>query len=507
VRDAATILAAAGLLVVLVSGWRGERRPAVVLAGLVAVLASWALLAVTLLPESAAESLADRLGTPVGAAGGLLAMAVGGGALWLAAQLVVTRPWIWFLALALALPIRVPVAVGGESAKLLVPLYAVIIVGLAAAALRHVRGGEVELSSPAPLVDVSLGALAGFLVISELWSADSDEGAVKIVFFYIPFVLAYLLVVALWRSAPALRILTTTTLVAAVPVALLAVWQYAVGGVFWNDTLIQANVYSRFYRVNSIFFDPNILGRYLVLAVVACIALAWVSRDPRTLWLLAGACAVLLAGLFVTFSRSSALMLMVAVALLAWRLFGARRTAAVATVLIVLFASLSFASSGQIRRAATSAERLEQVSEGRFDLVRGGVEIWREHPVRGAGLGSFAELYSARLDGREAVRTRVVISHNAPVTVLSEGGLIGIGLLLLAAVAIAAVIARRSRDGTEGAWFEWAILAVLAGIFVHTLLYSALLEDPYVWVLTAAALAAGALRARAPGGEALRAPT
>jgi O-antigen ligase len=430
---------------------------------------------------------------------------IGAGLLWLAARLVVARPWIWFLGLAVALPIRLPIAIGGESAKLLIPLYGVIAVGIAALALMRLRNDEFDVDSPAPLVDVLIGALAAFLVLSELWSADRDEGAVKIVFFYIPFVLAYLLVIALWQRAPAMRILATTTIAIAVPVALLAVWQYAVRGIFWNETLIQANVYSRFYRVNSIFFDPNILGRYLVLAVVACIALAWVSRDPRTLWLLTGVSVVLLAGLFVTFSRSSALMLMVAIAVLAWRAFGARRTVAAAAVLLVLFAGLSFATSKQIRRAATSADRLEQISEGRFDLVRGGVEIWQDHPIRGAGLGSFAELYRADLNSREAIRTRVVISHNAPVTVLSEGGIIGVALLLAVAAAVGTVVARRSRDASESAWFEWAILALLAGIFVHTLLYSALFEDPYVWVLTAAALAAGALRAK--GGEALRAPT
>ena len=36
-----------------------------------------------------------------------------------------------------------------------------------------------------------------------------------------------------------------------------------------RDALQQANVYSRFFRVNGIFFDPNILGRYLALAILA----------------------------------------------------------------------------------------------------------------------------------------------------------------------------------------------------------------------------------------------
>ncbi len=504
-RDVGTILATIGILLLLFPGLRGVRQLPVALGGLLLFLVAWIILTATLLPDSAVDSLRDRLTTPLGAVAAVVSLAVVGGTLWLLARVVVWKPWVWFLALALALPIRLPIAIGGESAKLLIPLYGVIIVGIAAIALMRLRGDELEVNSPAPPVDILVGLLGAFLIASELWSADRDEGAIKIVFFYIPFVLAYLLVMAMWRRAAALRILATTTIAVAVPVALLAVWQYATGNIFWNDTLIQANVYSRFYRVNSIFFDPNILGRYLVVAVVACIALAWVSRDSRTLWLLAGTSAALLAGLFVTFSRSSALMLMVAVGILAWRAFGARRTIAATAVLVILFAGLSFATSSQIRRAATSADRLEQVSEGRFDLVQGGIEIWKDHPVRGAGIGSFAELYRAELNTREVVRTRVVISHNAPVTVLSEGGIIGVGLLLAVVVMVGAVIARRSRDGSQAAWFEWTILAVLAGILVHTLLYSALFEDPFVWVLTAAALAAGAVRTK--GGEALRAPT
>ena len=46
------------------------------------------------------------------------------------------------------------------------------------------------------------------------------------------------------------------------------------------------------------------------------------------------------------------------------------------------------ATSGNIRHAATSGNRLERVSEGRFDLVRGGLTIWRADPVAGAGLGA-----------------------------------------------------------------------------------------------------------------------
>ena len=57
--------------------------------------------------------------------------------------------------------------------------------------------------------------------------------------------------------------------------------------------------------------------------------------------------------------------------------------------LLIVLGGAAAASSGNIRHAATSGNRLERVSEGRFDLVRGGLTIWRADPIAGAGLGAF----------------------------------------------------------------------------------------------------------------------
>ena len=94
----------------------------------------------------------------------------------------------------------------------------------------------------------------------------------KAAFFWIPFVLLYLIVIAAWRRGRALLTLAVTTMAMAVPVSLLAIGEYLTRDVLWNHRLMQANVYSRFFRVNSIFYDPNILGRYLVLALIIIVA-------------------------------------------------------------------------------------------------------------------------------------------------------------------------------------------------------------------------------------------
>ena len=46
--------------------------------------------------------------------------------------------------------------------------------------------------------------------------------------------------------------------------------------------MIRSNEFHTYFRVNSVFWDPNVYGRYLALViVVATAALLW-ARDRRT---------------------------------------------------------------------------------------------------------------------------------------------------------------------------------------------------------------------------------
>jgi O-antigen ligase len=471
--------------------------------GLGLLVVSWLVLTISLVPSSDIDSVVDRLSQPVWAVAAAVGVAGGLGICALLVRLILARPWIWFALVGLALPVRVPVPVGGESRNLLLPLYVMIVLGVAAWVWGRLRGrldGAGETSTP---VDIVLAAFMCFSLVSLLWSSDVEEAAVKAVFFYIPFVLLYRLVLAWWRHADAPRALAAATIGLAVPVAVLALFQYATKWTFWNDRLETANVYGRFFRVNGIFFDPNILGRYLVVAIVVAVAVMWVTKNARLMVGLGVACAVLAAGTFVTFSRSSALALILALTIMAWRAFGWKRVTAVGGGLAVVLSLAAIVQSQNIRRALTDSDRLEQVSEGRFDLVKGGLEVWADTPVVGAGLGSFARSYEQSLTPEERRKTAVVISHNAPVTILTETGLAGFGLFLV--VCFAGVAGLRSaagpgarvreqlRDGSPDipGWVAWTALALMAGIMIHSLLYAALIEDPYTWVVLAAGLAVG----------------
>ena len=57
----------------------------------------------------------------------------------------------------------------------------------------------------------------------------------------------------------------------------------------------------------------------------------------------------------------------------------------------------AIATSSNVREAATDANRLERVSAGRFDLMKGGLTIWRDEPVLGAGVGGFETRFEETL--------------------------------------------------------------------------------------------------------------
>ena len=70
--------------------------------------------------------------------------------------------------------------------------------------------------------------------------------------------------------------------------------------------MIVGNAYAPFFRVNSIFWDPSIYGRYLTIGILT--ALAGILLGGIRGWKIAGLYAVVAAmwvGLFFSFSQSS----------------------------------------------------------------------------------------------------------------------------------------------------------------------------------------------------------
>ena len=68
--------------------------------------------------------------------------------------------------------------------------------------------------------------------------------------------------------------------------------------------------------------------------------------------------------------------------------------------------------------------------------MSGGIDIWRKEPVGGSGVGSFQTRFTQTETAYQISHKKVSISHNTPITVLAELGVIGAALFVWLCVAV-----------------------------------------------------------------------
>ena len=426
--------------------------------------------------------------------------AAGAAGLFALAALLTRRPSILPPLVVAVVPFRLPIELGGQTASLLIPLYAVIAAAGLAHAYRCLRppgrpsaqdADDPQTRRPAA---VELAVLAAILLyaLQAAYTTDFQQAVKNVAFFYVPFaILLKLLADVAWS-----RRVVVSCFGVAVGLALVfagvGFWEYAERELLLNPKVIASNQFESYFRVNSLFFDPNIYGRFLVLVMIAVAGLLLWGRRPRDGVLAAIGLAVLWAGLVLTFSQSSFAALLVGLAVLAAGRWGARRAAAAtaAAAAVALAVVLSF--PGLLRLDLESERSLDQATSGRFDLMRGGLDMFADRPLWGYGSGSFAERYRAR---EEASSERAVAaSHTIPITIAAEQGVVGLAAYAVLLLAAGGLLARglrglRGRDPPGSALVARAVVAAcFAALTFHTLLYAAFLEDPLTWTLLGAAV-------------------
>lgn len=468
-------LACAGLALLLVATRRDLR-----LAGLAAWAAGGVLLVFYLAPRGHNGVLA------VAALAGLLLAS-------LLASALRRRPWLLALAALACAPARIPVSVGSTQANLLVPLYAVVAAAALLLAYELARGDSRarELGG----IAWPLAALVAWSGLGLAWTDDLRQGSVNVLFFYLPFGLLAVALARLPWSGRWLRALYGQLAGMALVFAAIGVYQWATRDIFWNPKVIVGNAYAPFYRVNSVFYDPSIYGRFLVIAIVASLVLVLHGPSRRSALVAGAAIAAMWAGLLFSFSQSSFAALIVgtlAVAAFAWRWRALAALGLVAAVVV----PVGFAAP-QVRHTLLerSSAGLNSATSGRTSLVANGARIALEHPIAGVGIGSFKRAYAERvgLRGREPKKAA---SHNTPVTVAAETGFPG--LLLLVWLGATALVVPLRRVGPSFPGRSRMVFGLaLAAIGAHSLFYNALFEDPMFWGL----LGLAALGSRAPARE------
>jgi O-antigen ligase len=437
-------------------------------------------------------TVADRIASPTFAALGVVGLVIVGAiAVGLARRPALVAP----LVLAAA-PFRLPLDFGrehrffvalaepGQLGRLL-PLYVVLLAAAAFLLWRTLHTGIVR-PLPRPLAWAA-AAFVAFASISLLWSSDVHAGTNLLAYFLLPFAV----LVAVVGRAPIEPWLPRALTAIAIALGLL----FAVTGLVqaWTGTLLFyspnleiSNSYSNYFRVTSLFRDPSLYGRHVVLAIAVVLVAVWARRI--SLAAATAAVAIMWAGLYFSYSQSSFVALFVTTT---WIVFttGSRT----ARRLVLVGAAIVLVAAGGLAAAALAGSSAKRVTSDRSRRVELTARVYRAHPVFGVGLGA-QPLETQHISTNKGPVARFV-SHATPLTIAAELGTIGVVLgAILFVTAVRAVTEIRRRDAAVGI----ALGAVLLALFVHALFYSGFFEDPVTWF--ALALAAAYLAAARPAG-------
>ena len=425
------------------------------------------------------SSVLDRATTLPAIGAGLLGVVV----LVLGAFVLYRWPAVLIPAAAAAAPFRPPLDFGeghrflvalatdGRIGRLL-PLYVVLATGALATAVRVALEGDVprlpdELAYPAAL-------FTGLVGVSLLWSYDLPAGTDLLLFFVFPMVL----LVALVARAPVRDWLAQSLFVITVVLsgifAAIGLYQAYAKELFFSTPRVEVgNVYQDFFRVTSLFNDPSLYGRQLVVGIAVVLVAMWASRVNVVL------CAALLGllwgGLFFSYSQSS-MIAVAAVTIAVVLVLGdkiARRTVVVAAVLIALLGGTAVAASVQ-------GQSVGRITSDRSRRANVTLDVFKQHPLVGVGIGGHpaASVEIAKRNRRKAD----YVSHTTPLTIAAELGVIGL-LAYAALLGGAAVLFHRVRRVDEA--IGVGLGAVFLALFVHSLFYGGFFEDPIAWLILA----------------------
>jgi O-antigen ligase len=472
--EVAALVGAAGTALVIL----GPPRRAQLGAGMGLLAAAEAMLVVALLPSDDLERLASEKGAAAVALGAVAAIA--------GAWAFVRWPSVVPVALLLAAPFRIPVELGSQDAFLLLPLY--VVLAAASLALLYRAFQAEELATIPIWVAAPATAIVAWASVSLLWALDPEEGSIVLLFFVFPFA-ALLAVVARSPYAAWLpRALATCLVGLAAVFAAIGLYQAWTHTLVFAQDLRVANAYTTYFRVTSLFKDPSIYGRQLVLALALLVVLLWLGRARGLVAaLLAG---VIFAGLYFSYSQSG-LVVLFATVLVASLLLADRLSR---NVLIGVAAAMVVAG-GAMAAVEIADHGISRATSGRTRLVSVTGHVIANHPVAGVGIGSQPLAAKEELDTRR--RASKNASHTTPLTVLAELGAVGF-LLYLAFLAGAVRLLWKAfrRDRVLGLGLGVCFLV----LFLHSLFYSGFFEDPVMWgVLGVAAM----LVAAKPRSEAI----
>jgi O-antigen ligase len=409
----------------------------------------------------------------------VVAAFVGLGVIGVLALIIFRRAWLFAPLVVLTLPFRVPIAAGGTTANLLVPLYLVAGAGALVFVFQMLVGdhgashdGVVEDHPRPGWVEGLLALYIVLYALQAIYSPAFEKALQQMVFFYVPFALVFCLLRRLRWTRELLGQCLAVVVGLALAFCVIGFVEYATKTLLLNPKLIAQNNVHTYFAINSVFFDPDIFGRFLALVMVTVATVLVYLRRQRAQLLTIGVLGVLWAGLVLTLSRSSLGALLVGLAVIGALRWRATPILLAAVAVVVIGISVVVISP----KTFGLNQGLNGASSGRAGLVSTGGRLFGDRPVWGYGSGSFETEYR-RLNPKTA--SSLSASHTIAVTIAAEQGLIGEIPYLALVVAAAVVLLRGAR--TDPA--RVAVAATFLALVFHTQLYADFLEDPVTWTL------------------------
>ena len=432
------------------------------------------------------------------------------------AVLFYRRPALVVLATIVALPFRIPVPTGADdTANLLLPLYVVIAAACSRTCGAALRGepeaGEVQREDArVRRLTQALALVVVVYALQALYSTDVEHAVKTLGFFYVPFAVSFrLLVEVRWTRRLLLQALGVVVGLALL-FALVGFVEWATGRLLIsNEKVLAANDLKPYFRVNSLFFDPNVYGRFLALVMVVLAGGAAVGAGAPRRHARGGGARAAVGGagadavgveLRGAARRASRCWPRCAGSPGRWwRSCGGIVVAALAVV--VLAPGALGAQDGLVLLRQRGVERPGEADPGR-------ARMFGDRPSAGFGSGSFADRYRAR--ERVVLLAAVGRVAHDPGHDRGRAGGDRARRLRLPAVDRRSRLAfgglrRTLRRRTAGVVLvgRCVVAAAWCALLLHTFVYAAFLEDPLTWTLLAMA---AALRRVDPDGADAAAP-
>jgi putative inorganic carbon (HCO3(-)) transporter len=275
-----------------------------------------------------------------------------------------------------------------------------------------------------------------------------------------------------------------------------AFYEVARGKLLW----LQATEVGRgIIRAKVTFIDPNILARYLILGIIAAFILQYYTREKGKRYFYFGAQIVLLVELFLTNSRGGFITLAIVLLAVLIILPRRRRALAILGICVLGCALVLLLRPEMMERMLSLTQGLEASNPQRFYLWQAALAIFKDHIVLGTGLGTFQTVFLTDYIHLKTVADGATLSHTTVLTIASELGILGLGVLALIWGVLLAKLLVLFRTGNDYlGMFNDSRNAYLAGagyflwilaIFISSQGEGRFFEDPLFWLSSACLLA------------------